>query len=151
MLANRLHSFLSNPSNTMHWSEHIFESSKQLFESISCIAFSSFFKSLLSTQNSVPGAFYWVFWIARIRKAPNQVNIVVVEQCRLSFWWNDHEESMQCETVQNRGAKTKSCLALILATLGEWFLVGWLIVFFYGTRCKKWTYYARLRNESVFS
>ena len=37
---------------------------------------------------------------------PNQANMVVVERYALSFWRNDHEERVQCETAHYRHAKT---------------------------------------------
>ena len=40
-------------------------------------------------------------------------NMVVVERYALSFWWNGHEERVQCETAHYRDAKTTSCLPKI--------------------------------------
>ena len=39
--------------------------------------------------------------------------MVVVERHAFSFWRNDHEERVQCETAHYRDAKTTSCLPKI--------------------------------------
>ena len=67
--------------------------------------------------------FYWfvfriyilsgVWRIARSHTEPNKKNMVVVDRFALSFWRNDHEERVQCETARYRDAKTTSCLPKI--------------------------------------
>ena len=39
--------------------------------------------------------------------------MMVVERYTLSFWRNDHEERVQCETADYRDVKTTSCLTKI--------------------------------------
>ena len=69
--------------------------------------------SLQSNQNGDLGAVFWVYWIARSHTVLSQANMVVVERYELNFWWKSLEESMQCEPVHYRDAKTTSFLPKI--------------------------------------
>ena len=100
----------------MHLCQCFFQSSKHLLNSISGIAFKTFFDSVCISSivsKRCPRIGFLNLGNSQKSHGVKSGECGCVERYALSFWRNGHEERGQCETAHYRDAKTTSCLPKI--------------------------------------